>query len=263
MKNKLIQMKRLDLITEFTGSWAKDAGDFLDPFFKNNEIISLSNDLFLSKSELPGRFVFMIRTEFYERAGSDLATLENLFYFMTSNHVKGMEKELKKVVNERSENGTLQTEVDKDDLISLNEIGLVVFKKLTLNDWLEENFLASKTISKVKFYLIALIALFVILYLRILSTGFVYGITSFLAALAYIVLALLMGAAIKALLQFKNNNEESLLVIQKQLIESVAYDEDELKDKLFGFVEAECKKLKRNDSIMSVHFGEEKIDELY
>ena len=140
---------------------------------------------------------------------------------------------------------------------------MVVFKKLTLNDWLEENFLASKAISKVKFYLMALIALFVILYLRILSTGFVYCITSFLAALAYIVLALLMGAAIKALSQFKNDNEESLLVIQKQLIESVAYDEDELKDKLFGFVEAECKKLKRNDSIMSVHFGEEKIDELY
>lgn len=45
-----------------------------------------------------------------------------------------MEKELKKVVNERFENGTLHTEVDKDDLISLNEIGLVVFKKLTLND---------------------------------------------------------------------------------------------------------------------------------
>ena len=263
MRTKLIQMRRLDLLTEFSGSWGKESGEFLNPVLENNKLISLSNEVFLSKSEIPGRFIFMIRKELYERTGSDLASLENLFNFLTSNHAKGMEKELKKVVNERFENGTLHTEVDKDDLISLNEIGLVLFKKLTLNDWLEENFLASKAISKVKFYLMALIALFVILYLRILSTGFVYGITSFLAALAYIVLALLMGAAIKALSQFKNDNEESLLVIQKQLIESVAYDEDELKDKLFGFVEAECKKLKRNDSIMSVHFGEEKIDELY
>lgn len=263
MKNKLIQMKRLDLITEFTGSWAKDAGDFLDPFFKNSEIISLSNDLFLSKSELPGRFVFMIRTEVYERAGSDLATLENLFYFMTSNHVKGMEKELKKVVNERSENGTLHTEVDKDELISLNEISSIVFTKLTLNDWLSENFLVSKTISRIVFSLVVVILIFVAMYLRILSSGFVYGVTSFIAGLCDIGIILLLIAAIKALLQFKNDVYESFLKIQKELIEVVAYDERELKDKLFGFIETECKKLNGNDSTMVVHFGEEKISELY
>lgn len=263
MKNKLIQMKRLDLITEFTGSWAKDIGDFLDPFFKNNEIISLSNDLFLSKSELPGRFVFMIRTEVYERAGSDLATLENLFYFMTSNHVKGMEKELKKVVNERSENGTLHTEVDKDELISLNEISSIIFTKLTLNDWLSENLLVSKTISRIVFSLVVVILIFVAMYLRILSSGFVYGVTSFIAGLCDIGIILLLIAAIKALLQFKNDVYESFLKIQKELIEVVAYDEGELKDKLFGFIETECKKLNGNDSIMVVHFGEEKISELY
>lgn len=263
MKNKLIQMKRLDLMTEFTGSWAKNAGEFLDPLFKDNEIISLSNDLFLSKSELPGRFVFMIRTEVYERDGSDLASLENLFYFMTSNHVKGMEKELKKVVNERSENGTLHTEVDKDELISLNEISSIVFTKLTLNDWLSENFLVSKTISRIVSSLVVVILIFVAMYLRILSSGFVYGVTSFIAGLCDIGIILFLIAAIKALLQFKNDVYESFLKIQKELIEVVAYDEGELKDKLFGFIETECKKLNGNDSTMVVHFGEEKISELY
>lgn len=263
MKTKLIQMRRLDLLTEFSGSWGKDSGEFLNPVLENHELISLSNEVFLSKSEIPGGFVFMIRTEVYERAGSDLSSLENLFYFMTSNHVKGMEKELKKVVNERSENGTLQTEVDKDELISLNEISSIVFTKLTLNDWLSENFLVSKTISRIVFSLVVVILIFVAMYLRILSSGFVYGVTSFIAGLCDIGIILLLIAAIKALLQFKNDVYESFLKIQKELIEVVAYDEGELKDKLFGFIETECKKLNGNDSIMVVHFGEEKISELY
>ena len=263
MRTKLIQMRRLDLLTEFSGSWGKESGEFLNPVLENNELISLSNEVFLSKSEIPGGFVFMIRTEVYERAGSDLSSLENLFYFMTSNHVKGMEKELKKVVNERSENGTLQTEVDKDELISLNEISSIVFTKLTLNDWLSENFLVSKTISRIVFSLVVVILIFVAMYLRILSSGFVYGVTSFIAGLCDIGIILLLIAAIKALLQFKNDVYESFLKIQKELIEVVAYDEGELKDKLFGFIETECKKLNGNDSIMVVHFGEEKISELY
>lgn len=263
MRSKLIQMRRLDLLTEFSGSWGKESGEFLNPVLENNELISLSNEVFLSKSEIPGGFVFMIRTEVYERAGSDLSSLENLFYFMTSNHVKGMEKELKKVVNERSENGTLQTEVDKDELISLNEISSIVFTKLTLNDWLSENFLVSKTISRIVFSLVVVILIFVAMYLRILSSGFVYGVTSFIAGLCDIGIILLLIAAIKALLQFKNDVYESFLKIQKELIEVVAYDEGELKDKLFGFIETECKKLNGNDSIMVVHFGEEKISELY
>lgn len=263
MKTKLIQMRRLDLLTEFSGSWGKDSGEFLNPVLENHELISLSNEVFLSKSEIPGGFVFMIRTEVYERAGSDLSSLGNLFYFMTSNHVKGMEKELKKVVNERSENGTIQTEVDKDELISLNEISSIVFTKLTLNDWLSENFLVSKTISRIVFSLVVVILIFVAMYLRILSSGFVYGVTSFIAGLCDIGIILLLIAAIKALLQFKNDVYESFLKIQKELIEVVAYDEGELKDKLFGFIETECKKLNGNDSIMVVHFGEEKISELY
>lgn len=263
MRTKLIQMRRLDLLTEFSGSWGKESWEFLNPVLENNELISLSNEVFLSKSEIPGRFIFMIRKELYERTGSDLASLENLFNFLTSNHAKGMEKELKKVVNERFENGTLQTEVDKDELISLNEISSIVFTKLTLNDWLSENFLVSKTISRIVFSLVVVILIFVAMYLRILSSGFVYGVTSFIAGLCDIGIILLLIAAIKALLQFKNDVYESFLKIQKELIEVVAYDEGELKDKLFGFIETECKKLNGNDSIMVVHFGEEKISELY
>jgi hypothetical protein len=97
MKTKLIQMRRLDLLTEFSGSWGKDSVEFLNPVLENHELISLSNEVFLSKSEIPGGFVFMIGKELYERTGSDLASLENLFNFLTSNHAKGMEKELKKL----------------------------------------------------------------------------------------------------------------------------------------------------------------------
>lgn len=266
MENNLIKMKKLDLITEFTGSWGKDAGKFLDPFFENNEIISLSKDLFLSKSELPGRFIFLIRKEVYEQNSSDFAYLEKLFDFMVSNHAAGMEIDLKKVVKERSENRTLYTtEVNRDDLISLNQISNIVFEKLTLNDWLSENFLISKPISRIVFYLVVVILVFVAMYLRILSSGFVYGVTNFIAGLCDIVIVLFLIAAIKSLLQFKNDNHESFLKIQKKLIECLAYDERELKDLLFSFVEDECNKLNKNDSsvFMRVHFGEEKISELY
>lgn len=266
MENNLIKMKKLDLITEFTGSWGKDARKFLDPFFENSEIISLSKDLFLSKSEFPGGFIFLIRKEVYEQNGSDFASLENLFDFMVSNHATGMEIELKKVVNERSKNGTLYTtEVNRDDLISLNQISNIVFKKLTLNDWLSENFLVSKIISRIVFSLVVVILIFVAMYLIILSSAFIYGVTNFIAGLCDIVIVLFLIAAIKALLQFKNDNHESFLKIQKKLIECIAYDDRELKDLLFRFVEDECENLNKNDSsmFMRVHFGEEKISELY
>ena len=99
MENNLIKMKKLDLITEFTGSWGRNAGSFLEPFFKDNEIVSLSDNLFLSRGLLPGSFVFMIKREVFEKTGSNLVSLEKFFQFLIPKNVEGMEKKLKKVLD--------------------------------------------------------------------------------------------------------------------------------------------------------------------
>lgn len=261
MENNLIKMKKLDLITEFTGSWGRDAESFLEPFFKDNEIISLSDKLFLSRGLLPGSFVFMIKREFFEKIGSDFVSIENLFQFLIPKNVEGMEKKLKKVLNERLENGNLYTEINKDELISLNEIKGAVFEKLTLIDWLSKNFLLSKLISRTIFALSIFILLLIIVYLQIVTNGPILEIKNLIASFFFIVLVLFSSLAIKEVLNFKEDNKKSFLTIQKKLLESTNCDKNDLKNELFEAILLESKKLNEHNAL--INFGEYRIDLLH
>lgn len=261
MENNLIKMKKLDLITEFTGSWGKDAGSFLEPFFKDNEIVSLSDKLFLSRGLLPGRFIFMIKRELFEKIGSDLVSIENLFQFLIPKNVEGMEKELKKVLNKRFEDGSLYTEIKKDELISLNEIKGAVFEKLTLIDWLSKNFLLSKLISRTVFALLIFILLLIIVYLQIITNGSILEIKNLITSFFFIVLVLLSSLAIKEVLNFKEDNKKSFFNIQKKLLESTNCDKNDLKNELFEAILLESKKLNDNNAL--INFGEYRIDLLH
>lgn len=261
MENNLIKMKKLDLITEFTGSWGRNAGSFLEPFFKDNEIVSLSDNLFLSRGLLPGSFVFMIKREVFEKTGSNLVSLEKFFQFLIPKNVEGMEKKLKKVLNERLENGSLHTEIKKDELISLNEIKGAVFEKLTLIDWLSKNFLLSKLISRTVFALSIFILLLIIVYLQIVNNGSILGIKNLITSFFFIVLVLLSSLAIKEVLNFKEDNKKSFLTIQKKLLESTNCDKNDLKNELFEAILLESKKLNENNAL--INFGEYRIDLLH
>lgn len=261
MENNLIKMKKLDLITKFTGSWGRDAGSFLEPFFKDNEIVSLSDKLFLSRGLLPGSFIFMIKREFFEKIGSDLVSIENLFQFLIPKNVEGMEKELKKVLNKRFQDGSLYTEINKDELISLNEIQGAVFEKLTLIDWLSKNFLLSKLISRTVFALSIFILLLIIVYLQIVTNGSIFGIKNLIISFFFIVLVLLSSLAIKEVLNFKEDNKKSFLNIQKKLLESTNCDKNDLKNELFEDILLESKKLNDNNAL--INFGEYRIDLLH
>lgn len=261
MENNLIKMKKLDLITEFTGSWGRNAGSFLEPFFKDNEIVSLSDNLFLSRGLLPGSFVFMIKREVFEKTGSNLVSLEKFFQFLIPKNVEGMEKKLKKVLNERLENGSLHTEIKKDELISLNEIKGAVFEKLTLIDWLSKNFLLSKLISRTVFALSIFILLLIIVYLQIVNNGSILGIKNLITSFFFIVLVLLSSLAIKEVLNFKEDNKKSFLIIQKKLLESTNCDKNDLKNELFEAILLESKKLNENNAL--INFGEYRIDLLH
>lgn len=261
MENNLIKMKKLDLITEFTGSWGRNAGSFLEPFFKDNEIVSLSDNLFLSRGLLPGSFVFMIKREVFEKTGSNLVSLEKFFQFLIPKNVEGMEKKLKKVLNERLENGSLHTEIKKDELISLSEIKGAVFEKLTLIDWLSKNFLLSKLISRTVFALSIFILLLIIVYLQIVNNGSILGIKNLITSFFFIVLVLLSSLAIKEVLNFKEDNKKSFLTIQKKLLESTNCDKNDLKNELFEAILLESKKLNENNAL--INFGEYRIDLLH
>lgn len=261
MENNLIKMKKLDLITEFTGSWGRDAGSFLEPFFKDNEIVSLSDKLFLSRGLVPGSFVFMIKREFFEKTGSDLVSIANLFQFLIPKNVEGMEKELKKVLNERLQDGSLYTEINKDELISLNEIQGAVFEKLTLIDWLSKNFLLSKLISRTVFALSIFILLLIIVYLQIITNGSILEIKNLITSFFFIVLVLLSSLAIKEVLNFKEDNKKSFINIQKKLLESTNCDKNDLKNELFEAILLESKKLNDNNAL--INFGEYRIDLLH
>ena len=261
MENNLIKMKKLDLITEFTGSWGRDAGSFLEPFFKDNEIVSLSDKLFLSRGLVPGSFVFMIKREFFEKTSSDLVSLANLFQFLIPKNVEGMEKELKKVLNERLQDGSLYTEINRDELISLNEIQGAVFEKLTLIDWLSKHFLLSKLISRTVFTLSIFILLLIIIYLQIVTNGSILEIKNLITSFFFIVLVLFSSLAIKEVLNFKEDNKKSFLNIQKKLLESTNCDKNDLKNELFEAILLESKKLNDNNAL--INFGEYRIDLLH
>ena len=263
MENKLLKMKRLDKIIRQTGTWDEESKKFLNSVFEKNDVISLSNNLFLCKSELyKDNYYFLIKKEFYKQINPNLSILEDEFQFLLKNSISGLEKELINIVNKRLDNGKLYTKTQKDELISLNDIQGGVFEKITLNDWLSENFLVSKLISKVVFTLSIVIALIIIIYLQIMTTGGVSNITRFISSVVCFILVSLSSLIIKEVLSFKDNTKKSFLKIQKKLLESLSCDKNDLKDELFEAILLEAKKLNKNNSIV-IDFGDEKIDVLH
>lgn len=264
MENKLLKMKRLDQIIRQTGTWSDESKDFLNSVFNKNDIIRLSDNLFLRKSELyKDRYCFLIKKEFYKQIYPNLSILGDEFQFLLKNSTSGLEKELIDVVKKRLENENLSTETNKDDLISLNEIQGGVFDKLTLNDWLSKNFLVSKAISKVVFTLSVFISLLIIVYLQIVTNGFALSLKSLtVITIVFFVLIFLVSLILKEVLNFKNNNKKSFYVIHKKLLESISCDRNDLKDELFEAILLEHKKLNENNLIV-IDFGDDKIDVLH
>lgn len=264
MENKLLKMKRLDQIIRQSGSWSDESKDFLNSVFKKNDIIRLSDNLFLRKSEFyKDRYCFLIKKEFYKQIYPNLSILEDEFQFLLKNSTSGLEKELIDVVTKRLENENLYTETHKDELISLNEIQGGVFEKLTLNDWLSKNFLVSKAISKVLFTLSIVISLLIFICLQIIITnGFALSLKSITVTIVFFVLIFLVYLIIKEVLNFKDNNKKSFSVIQKKLLESTGCNKNDLKDELFEAILLEHKKLNENNVIV-IDFGDDKIDVLH
>lgn len=264
MEKKLLKMKRLDQIIRQTGTWSDESKDFLNSVFNKNDIIILSDNLFLRKSELyKDRYCFLIKKEFYKQIHPNLSILEDEFQFLLKNSTSGLEKELIDVVKKKLENENLYTETHKDEFISLNEIQGGVFDKLTLNDWLSKNFLVSKAISKVVFTLSVFISLLIIVYLQIVTNGFALSLKSLtVITIVFFVLIFLAFLIITEVLTFKNNHKKSFLVIQKKLLESTSCNKNDLKDELFEAILLEHKKLNENNVIV-VGFGDDKIDILH
>lgn len=263
MENKLLKMKRLDQIIRQDRTWSDESKDFLNSIFKKNDIIRLSDNLFLRKSELyKDRYCFLIKKEFYKQINPNLSILEDEFQFLLKNSISGLEKELIDVVKKRLENENLYTETLKDEFISLNEIQNGVFEKLTLNDWLSKNFLVSKAISKVLFTLSIIIFLLIVIYLQIMTNGFALSLKIILVTIVFFVLIFLVSLIITEVLTFKNNHKKSFLVIQKKLLESTSCNKNDLKNELFDAILAESKKLNENNVIV-IDFGDDKIDVLH
>lgn len=263
MENKLLKMKRLDQIIRQTGTWSDESKDFLNSVFNKNDIIRLSDNLFLRKSELyKDRYCFLIKKEFYKQIHPNLSILEDEFQFLLKNSTSGLEKELIDVVKKKLENENLYTETHKDEFISLNEIQGGVFEKLTLNDWLYENFLVSKAISKVVFTLSVFISLLIIVYLQIVTNGFALSLKGLTVTIVFFVLIFLVSLILKEVLNFKNNNKKSFYVIHKKLLESISCDRNDLKNELFDAILLEHKKLNENNLIV-IDFGNDKIDVLH
>lgn len=263
MENKLLKMKRLDQIIRQTGTWNEESKQFLNSVFEKKDIIRLSDNLFLRKSELyKDQYCFLIKKEFYKQINPNLSILEDEFQFLLKNSTSGLEKELIDVVTKRLENENLYTETHKDEFISLNEIQNGVFEKLTLNDWLSKNFLVSKAISKVLFTLSIVIFLLIVVYLQIMTNGFGLSLKGLTVTIVFFVLMFLVFLIIKEVLNFKDNHKKSFLVIQKKLLESTNCNKNDLKDELFDAILAESKKLNENNVIV-IDFGEDKIDVLH
>lgn len=263
MESKLLKMKRLDQIIRQDRTWSSESKDFLNSVFEKKDIIKLSDNLFLCKSELyKDRYCFLIKKEFYKQIYPNLSILEDEFQFLLKNSTSGLEKELIDVVKKKLENENLYTETHKDEFISLNEIQNGVFEKLTLNDWLSKNFLVSKAISKVLFTLSIIIFLLIVIYLQIMTNGFALSLKVILVTIVFFVLIFLVSLTITEVLSFKDNNKKSFLIIQKKLLESTSCDKNDLKNELFDAILAESKKLNENNVIV-IDFGDDKIDVLH
>lgn len=249
MDNKFIKARRMDLISklikEEDSKFTSKVNSILP---KDSRSVKLTYDLILIKKENGFDFGFS-KDAFYKTGGNPLK-LESLFDPLISSYVPKMKEDIISLLEEKKNSGALITDIDPEEFITLDQVQELMQEKLKLVQWANKKLSLSSVRAFIfGLFIFGLISLF--MFVKILSSGYVYGLTSFLAALFY---AVIVSVSVHMIFFFATDyspkKKKALTKLKNLILTSQAQDLLSLKEGVF-----------KDFKLITLELEDEKINE--
>lgn len=254
MNNRFIKARRMDLISKLIKEEDSDFTSTVNSILpEDSKLVKLTSDLILIKKE--DGFDFGFSRDAFSKIGGNPVNLESLFDPLISSYVPKMKEDIISILEEKKNSGALLSDINTEEFITLDQVQELMQEKLKLVKWVSKKFSLS-SVKALIFSLLILSLISLLMLVKILSTGFSYNLTSFLAAVFYAIVVLVSVDMIrffatdyspkkkKALSRFKNliltNQAQDLLSLKEEVFKGYKLIALDLKDeKINEFSEKE------------------------
>lgn len=249
MDNKFIKARRMDLISklikEEDSKFTSKVNSILP---KDSRSVKLTYDLILIKKENGFDFGFS-KDAFYKTGGNPLK-LESLFDPLISSYVPKMKEDIISLLEEKKNSGVLITDIDPEEFITLDQVQELMQEKLKLVQWANKK-LSLSSVRALMFGALIFSSISLFMFIKILSSGYVYGLTSFLAALFY---AVIVSVSVHMIFFFATDyspkKKKALTKLKNLILTSQAQDLLSLKEEVF-----------KDFKLITLELEDEKINE--
>ena len=249
MDNKFIKARRMDLISklikEEDSNFTSKVNSILP---EDSKLVKLTSDLILIKKE--NGFDFGFSKDALSKTSGNPVELESLFDPLISSYVPKMKEDIISLLEEKKNSGVLITDIDPEEFITLDQVKELMKEKLKLIQWANKKLSLSSVRAFIfGLFIFGLISLFV--FIKILSSGYVYGLTSFLAALFY---AVIISVSVHMIFFFATDyspkKKKALAKLKNLILTSQSDDLLSLKEEFF-----------KNFKLITLELEDEKMNE--
>lgn len=232
MNNKFIKARRMDLISklikEKDPKFTSKVNSILPEDLK---LVKLTSDLILIKKE--NGFDFGFSKDAFSKIGGNPVNLESLFDPLISSYVPKIKEDIILLLEEKKNSGALITDIDPEEFITLDQVQELMQEKLKLVKWANKK-LSISSVRALMFGALIFSSISLFMFIKILSSGYVYGLTSFLAALFY---AVIVSVSVHMIFFFATDyspkKKKALTKLKNLILTSQAQDLLSLKEEVF------------------------------
>lgn len=249
MNNKFIKARRMDLISKLIKEEDSDFTSKVNSILpEDSKLVRLTSDLILIKNE--NGFDFGFSKDAFSKIGGNAVNLESLFDPLISSYVPKMKEDIISLLEEKKNSGALITDIDPEKFITLDQVKELMQEKLKLVKWANKKLSLSSVRTFIfGLFIFGLISLF--MFVKILSSGYVYGLTSFLAALFYAVIVSVSVHMISFFVtDYSPKKKKALAKLKNLILTNQAQDLLSLKEGVF-----------KDFKLITLELEDEKINE--
>ena len=249
MNNKFIKARRMDLISKLIKEKDSDFTSKVNSILpEDSKLVILASDLILIKNE--NGFDFGFSKDAFLKTGGNPVNLESLFDPLISSYVPKMKEDIISLLEEKKNSGALITDIDSEKFITLNQVQELMQEKLKLVKWANKK-LSLSSVRALMFGALIFSSISLFMFIKILSSGYVYGLTSFLAALFYAVIVSVSVHMISFFVtDYSPKKKKALTKLKNLILTSQAQDLLSLKEEVF-----------KNFKLITLELEDEKINE--
>lgn len=249
MDNKFIKARRMDLISKLIKEEDSEFASKVNSIIpEDSKLVKLTSDLILIKKE--NEFDFGFSKDAFFKTGGNPLNLESLFDPLISSYVPKLKDEIISTLEEKKNSRDLITDIDPEKFITLEQVKELMQEKLKLVQWANKKLSLSSVRALIfSLFIFGLISLF--MFIKILSSGYVYGLTSFLAALFYAVIVSVSIHMISFFItDYSPKKKKALAKLKNLILISQAQDLLSLKEEVF-----------KNFKLITLELEDEKMNE--